>query len=48
MRRDDALDDARIVEGCNRVEVLRGEEDGAITLSDLLVNVASAITQNRP
>jgi len=43
MRRDDALDDARIVEGCNRVEVLRGEEDGAITLSDLLVNVANDV-----
>jgi signal transduction histidine kinase len=43
MRRDDTLDDARIVEGCNRLQVLRGEADGAITLSDHLLNVANDI-----
>jgi signal transduction histidine kinase len=42
-RSDDALDDVRIVEGRNRVQVLRGEADGAITLSDLLVNLANDV-----
>ena len=43
MRRDDALDDARIVESHTRVQVRRGEADGAISLSDLLLNVANEV-----
>ena len=39
MRRDDA----RIVEGCNRVHVLRGDADGTVTLSDLLLNLANDV-----
>jgi signal transduction histidine kinase len=36
-------DDARIVEGRNRVQVLRGKADVAITLSDRLLNVANDV-----
>jgi signal transduction histidine kinase len=48
MQRYEALDDARIVEGRNRVQVPQGETDGAITLSDLLVNVANDVRPQAP
>ena len=48
MRRDDALDDAGIVEGCNRVQIQRGEAHESITLSDLLLNVANDVRLQVP